>query len=400
MAQRVPRLVALDTEISENYRRLYSQAINILFKRAGKTDKEIVDGLTAPVKDALLKVLPDLELKSLENPSGNTGSFYFAKGAVSRYAYENLSGGERSVFDLLLDMAIKRNMYPDAIHCIDEPETHLGMGVQGNLLEAMFNFIPKQSQLWIGTHSIGILRKASQLAHERTGEVVFLNFHDKNFDKPQVIEPIERPNRAFWRKMHNIALDDLANLIAPSTIIICESDKGFDATCYNTIFSSTHPDVQFASVGGKGVLKRVCLALERADIGVNLLTLRDRDQMTSKEEEDYKADKGLVLSRRCIEKYLLDDEVLSKFCEKYTILGRMSDFQEKRDNEENLKAQPNKIHGLAVSLLKDSNIGDNPTSFMTDTLAPLITPETEVYCKLHEDIFGGIPKTIPDPPTA
>ena len=389
---RVPRLISNDTEISANFQRLYSQAIKILFERKGKRDTEIIDGLTSHVEHALRRVLPDLKLHSLESPHGNTGSFYFAKGATERYVFENLSGGERSAFDLLLDMAIKRDMYPRSIQCIDEPESHIAMGVQGDLLQVMFDFIPEQSQLWIGTHSIGMLRAASKIAHERPGEVVFLNFHGKDFDKPENIEPITRPDRKFWREMHEVTLNDLAALVAPSTIIICESGKGFDAMCYNAIFSSAYPDVLFVSAGGKKTLPHVRRAFEGTGIKATYFMLRDKDQMNDREIAKYEADKGLVLSRLCIEKYLFDDEVLLAFCNQYGIPDSFIKFKEKRDNANGLKDQPSKIHSLAVELLKDFPIGDDPTTLMTDALAPLITPSLKVYHELHTDIFDTIQK--------
>lgn len=396
MTERVQRLIDLDQELSHNYSRLYSQAMMELFDTKIRSNKDIVDGLTLPVRNALKKVLPDLELLSLE-ASRDSGTFYFAKGVVERYVYNNLSGGERAAFDLLLDMSIKRDMYPNAIQCIDEPESHLGMSVQAKLLDAMFSFVPEESQLWIGTHSIGMLRRASEIAHEHPGKVAFINFYGKDFDKPQIINPITLPDRKFWREMHKVVLDDLATLVTPSTIILCESVKGFDADCYNAIFSSNYPDFQFASVGGKGTLDYVRIALGRTGIGSKFFTLRDRDQMNPKEIEEYKAKNGLVLSRVCIEEYLLDDEVLLAFCDKYGIADRFSEFQEIiPSDKKNLKAARAKIHSLAVKLLTNSQIGDNPESFMSGTLAPLITKDMEVYRELRDDIFGAIPNATPN----
>ena len=36
--------------------------------------------------------------------------------------------------------------------------------------------IPEKSQLWLGTHSIGILRAAKKIMEANPGEVVFLDF--------------------------------------------------------------------------------------------------------------------------------------------------------------------------------------------------------------------------------
>jgi hypothetical protein len=60
------------------------------------------------------------------------------RGAMARVfddlLHKNLSGGEKAAFDLLLDFIIKRDFYDDTVHCIDEPELHVGSRVQGRLL--------------------------------------------------------------------------------------------------------------------------------------------------------------------------------------------------------------------------------------------------------------------------
>ena len=70
----------------------------------------------------------------------------------------NLSAGEKSAFDLILDMVVQSKYYPDAIYCIDEPETHMHTKLQGRVLRELYLLIPGQSQLWISTHSIGMLQ--------------------------------------------------------------------------------------------------------------------------------------------------------------------------------------------------------------------------------------------------
>ena len=98
-----------------------------------------------------------------------------------------------------------------------------------------------KSQLWIATHAVGMMRKALQLYEEYGEEIVFLDFSekdDKDFDSQAIIEP-RIPDRRFWEQTHKVALDDLAALVVPDQIVICEGkqgDKGLDAECYNQIF--------------------------------------------------------------------------------------------------------------------------------------------------------------------
>ena len=387
---RMPRLTSHDEEIKFNFHRLYNQAIDALFEGGNTTAQEIIDSLTLPAKGLLERVMPGLRLNSLEHPQSGASTFYFAKGKEERYSYDNLSGGERAAFDLILDMIVKRGMFPESVYCIDEPESHIGMGVQGELLRILFDLVPENSQLWIATHSIGMLRKASEIASS-TGEVVFLDFSEKNFDQSVTIEPTQ-PDRQFWRKMHKVALEDMAALVAPDTIIICESQKGFDAKCYNRIFSSEYPQVQFASVGGKGILPFVRLALKGAEIGAELLTLKDRDgnTMTPDEIEEYRKNGERVLSRQCIEEYLLDDEVLQSLCEKHKCPEGFAALKDIRDKANNPKAPFADIRHKLLELSKDARqVGESLDAFKEQTLAPLIRPGTKVYRQLKADIFGA-----------
>ena len=59
--------------------------------------------------------------------------------------------------------SLQRKSGIETIICIDEPEAHIHTKLQGQLLEELYNLIPEKSQLWIATHSIGMVRKAQDL---------------------------------------------------------------------------------------------------------------------------------------------------------------------------------------------------------------------------------------------
>ena len=66
---------------------------------------------------------------SLGNPMTD-GTFRFTKGASQRFSFKNLSGGEKAVFDLILDLVVARHSYDDTVFCIDEPESHMNARLQ------------------------------------------------------------------------------------------------------------------------------------------------------------------------------------------------------------------------------------------------------------------------------
>src|SRR5690606_21326092 len=102
--------------------------------------------------------------------------------------------------DLILDFVVKRRSYSDAIYCIDEPETHMNTKLQGALLGELMGLLPGSSQLWVASHSIGMMRKARELYDADPNSVVFLDFGGKDFDQSVVITP-SKPTRAFWESV-------------------------------------------------------------------------------------------------------------------------------------------------------------------------------------------------------
>ena len=66
------------------------------------------------------------------------------------------------------------------------------------------------------------MREAYRLQCQESDKVVFLNFDELDFDKPQEIKPAQM-NRALWEKIHSAPLDDLADLVFPDTLYLCES---------------------------------------------------------------------------------------------------------------------------------------------------------------------------------
>ena len=254
-ANRFLRIIDPDRAVSDNYRRLSWRRMIDLDKDAPGTTtfEQYRKESLRELQDALAKLFayPPLALQDFGGIH-TTGVFRFTKGTASDFHYKNLSAGEKAAFDLLLDMFVKRAEYPDAIYCIDEPEAHTATALHGRLLEVMLGMTPPESQLWIATHSIGFVRKAYDLMRQH-GNVAFIDFSEHNLDQEVEIRP-SMPSRPFWRRTYQIALDDLADLITPEHIVVCEgastkADKGFDAACYNDLFAEAHPDTLFVSHG-------------------------------------------------------------------------------------------------------------------------------------------------------
>ena len=307
-----------DAEVERNYQRAYRQMVKEVMSPELLTNVDIRERVIDQVRDSLRSVFTELQLHSLEDSEGE-GTFYFEKGDAKKYNYVNLSGGEKAAFDLLLDFIVRKEYYSNAAMCIDEPEVHMGLRAQSKLLEVLYELIPEKSQLWLGTHSIGILRASKKILEANPGKVVFLDFSGHNFDQKVEIEPITQPDRNFWGSLHDSVLEDLSGLLAPEKIIFCESDsegEEFDARCYNKIFAKNHSDALFVSAGSKSELDRTIPILQKVIKKAEIFTVRDRDELLDEKRDELIAKGIRVLTRRTIEDYLIDNEVLGEFADR------------------------------------------------------------------------------------
>ena len=377
-----------DTEVQKNYQRVYWQIMREVFNPEERTNSDIREQVIGQVRDSLQSIFPDLRLHSLQDPEGR-GTFYFEKGAAKKYNFVNLSGGEKAAFDLLLDFIIRREFYPNAAMCIDEPEAHMGLSVQSKLLKILYELIPENSQLWLGTHSIGILRASKKILEENPGQVVFLDFSGYDFDQKVVMKPIIQPDRELWQKLHQSILEDLSGLLAPEKVIVCEStsgNKGFDARCYNKIFAENHPDALFVSAGGKGELDKIIPILQDVIQKSEIFTVRDRDDLLDEKRDELIQEGIRVLNRRSIEDYLIDHEVLDKFANDEGLDA--CQLQELKDlNGNNAKARVGKMY-QKIRKEYGLTVGDTKEEFLSDVLAPLFSENMAVYQELENDIFG------------
>ncbi len=409
---RIGRLIENDASVEENYQRLASTTIRDLFK--GKLDamngKQITDYFLGQVRGSMSRVFEDLELTHIGDPISK-GTFYFRKGSSQDFHFKNLSAGEKAAFDLILDIVIKKNTFQDTVYCIDEPEAHMHTRLQARLLEELVTLIPGESQLWIASHSIGMMRKAKELQEHNPGEVVFVDFGGLNFDGEVKINP-RHVDREFWANTLKVALDDFAALIAPKTVVFCEgkyasgksSDKtAFDAKCYQTIFRTDFPDTDFVSVGSAKDIESDRLqfvkTMQTLVSGTEVIRLIDKDDRSQQEIDELRQNGVRVLGRRTIESYLLDDEVLGALCiakgapEKLDQVleakqAAITDSLSRGNQIDDMKSASGLLYTTLKKILPIHGGGNDNYAFMRVTLAPLIIPTMRVYKELKRDIFG------------
>ena len=408
----VHRLIDTDQTVENNYQRIIWRLLGKV-TTPGLTTNGIMKETIGDLQSSMEIVFPDIRLDALVSAQ-DTGTFTFTKGKSRNYLYESLSAGEKAAFDLLLDVVVNKVAFNDSLYCIDEPELHLNTKLQGTLLKELYRLVPGNSQLWLATHSMGMVRTAQEIRAEHPEHVVFLDMgfrpdgEPRNYDEPQTIEPAD-PDHSFWSRHYAVALDDMAELLAPDRLVICEGstqdddDPALDESCYNRIFAREFPRTRFVSVGAATTVEKrmrdLLPVLDRIIAGMSIVRFRDRDALTPKEIRDKRAEGVYVLAEyRNIESMLLSDGVLSKLCDG---LGRPDCFTAIKTARDNARARPGvqraiddlkpaaqAVHQAASTQLDLPRAGETKEAFMRDVLAPLVTKETLEYQSLKNDIFG------------
>ena len=193
-------------------------------------------------------------------------------------------------------------------------------------------------------------------------------------------------------------MDDLASLLAPEFLVICEGSQVsdripvWDERIYRQIFCDLHPRVEFKSSGGKGELDRAAAIASVIAPGTSILKLRDRDRLTLENRARLlKSDPTLrVLERYSLESYLLDDEVLEALVgDRGTRVGNaLDELKKARDRathpDGTSKGALGIVFGVATKVLGNTEgLGENASQFSADVLAKLITPDMSVRQELE-----------------
>ncbi len=234
----------------------------------------------------------------------------------------------------------------------------------------------------------------------------FLDFEGVNFDLPTVLNPIE-PDRPFWKRAMQLALDDLAGYAAPERVVLCEGGhlaggSNFDAECYNEIFKSEFAHTVFLGAGNANEIQHdprgIGRLLGALAPGVSLRRLIDRDDRAEQEIETLRAQHVQVLTLRTLESYLLDDEILRALCEKLgspettpALIQAKADALAasiQRGNPiDDFRRCSGEFFVAAKRLLANHKLGGDTRAFLKGLCAPLVTQNTETYRRLRREIF-------------
>jgi predicted ATPase len=407
---KVNRSIDADQTVSENYQRLVQNTMQSLYSESNnmRTVEDLRDELIGKIRFSFNNIFPELILRNIVDPLADS-CFTFKKGDIENYPYKNLSAGEKAVFDLILDLHVKINSYSNTIFMIDEPELHIHTSLQAKLLDELYNIIPNNCQLWINTHSLGIMQKAKEISVHSSDSVNFIDFHVENFDEESFLYPTAI-DKVVWEKFLSIALGELQTAFLPSNVIICEGSllgnnrKGFDASVYSLILSKSSHNITFISGGSCNDIEKTdhaaTLVLKNLMPHTKIVKLLDRDDRSEQEVSELSQNGIYVTTRRNLEGYLLDDEVIEEYLKTIGKHDKLNDALSiksialqasvaRGNPNDDLKSASGDFFTQFKQELGLTRVGNKSDAFLKDTLAPVIKPGMQVFEEI-EIMFSSI----------
>jgi hypothetical protein len=161
-----------------------------------KNSSEIYEKVIDPINEAFTRIFGEnqntfLKLENIIPPlEGKVAEITFNKGN-SFFQYNQLSAGEKEIFNILINFVARKEYYTDSIFFFDEIDLHLNTKLQYTFLkEIIENWIPDNCQFWTASHSLGFIEYAKDYEN---GCIIDLD--DLDFDRVEVLFP--KPKESF-----------------------------------------------------------------------------------------------------------------------------------------------------------------------------------------------------------
>jgi hypothetical protein len=201
------------------------------FYRSDQAASQIKLKYVTPISEAFTRIFGEnsatqLTLLELIPPLDDKVADIIFKKGESEIHYNYLGNGEKEVFNILINLLVRKNFYQDTIYYLDELDLHLNTKLQYRLLkEIVENWIPTNCQLWTASHSLGFIEYANEVEN-----AVIIDFDELDFDKPQTV--FAQPKNRYDVFEIAVSKEFLSNVFSGKTIVFSENT---DTPFYNGI---------------------------------------------------------------------------------------------------------------------------------------------------------------------
>jgi len=289
-----------DNRFENDIEKVSSSILTDLFGH--NSTQQILESYINPINRAFENIFGadeglSIKLLSIKPPlDGKIAEIIFAKGS-STIPYDFLSSGEKEIFNILLDLLVRKEYFQDTVYFLDEIDLHLNTYLQKSLLkEITDNWIPDNCQLWTASHSLGFIEYANESAN-----AAIIDFDSLNFDIPQTITPSPKNNFDVFEIA--VSKEFLSKVFEGKRIVFSENS---DTALYNNL---NIPNTVFFNAQNKADV------FHKAKNNPSYHGLIDRDYLTDDEREDMlRVYKNLyILNYYSIENYLFHPDNLEEY---------------------------------------------------------------------------------------
>lgn len=184
-----------DERLENDIEKITVDILRKVFGGAQKGTAFIENRILSPINDAFGRIFGNengtkLRLLEFIPPADRKlAEVNFQKGN-SKFHYNQLSAGEKEVFNVLLNLLARQEYYQDTVYFFDELDLHLNTQIQYALLkEITEHWLPDNCQLWTASHSLGFIQYAKDFE-----QAVIIDFDDLDFDNPVILVPQPKDN--------------------------------------------------------------------------------------------------------------------------------------------------------------------------------------------------------------
>ena len=248
------------------------------------------------------KILPDKELQDIDPTSPREFTYKDINGEL--LSFSTLSSGEQEVVKILFNVA--RKDIKHSIIIVDEPELHLHPTLAFQLIENLKE-IGNDNQYIFLTHSADLIS-----TYYSTGDVYFIDSKQTSANQAHRLIDLNESHREVTRLMSN----NLGLFAVGKKLVFVEGkDASIDRHIYHKIAQKCMPEAKIIPVGSVeniSTLHSLDKQIANSIFGVDLYMIRDRDGLLQEQVDSLESGgKIKCLSRRHVENYLLDPEVLA-----------------------------------------------------------------------------------------
>lgn len=227
-------------------------------------------------------------------------------GGSAALPFPTLSSGEQEVVKVAFELAARRISH--SVVFIDEPELHLHPTLTFRLLETLKTLGDGTNQFILFTHSADLIS-----TYYSTGNVYFIDNASQEENQARQLSSLADAHFATARAVGaNLGLFAVGKKI----IFIEGNEASADRVVYHRAAQLAFPDAYLLPIGGVEnlmALRSIVHEIGRAVFGIDLFMIRDRDGLTDSTIAELESSRRLrCLTRRHVENYLLDDELLAE----------------------------------------------------------------------------------------